>query len=223
MKHNTCLSDIDSARWLYAVRKIASATNERTSISGTLPPSGVGHSASILDCYNGSAVATALVMANINSIPLDWAARSSLGGANLNHFVLKQLPVLPPKIYLEKLSSSISWVELIVPRVLQLTFNSFELSKFAADLGYHGPPFRWVDARRHGLQCELDAIFARMYGLDRSDLEWILDAPPPSYSFPGLKGKEIERFDEYRTKRFVLHAFDQIVRGDIPHLPVEEV
>lgn len=54
--------------------------------------------------YTGAwAVGSLLVMANMNSLPLDWAARLSVGGANLNFFIVKQFPVLHPEAYLESL------------------------------------------------------------------------------------------------------------------------
>lgn len=74
------------------------------------------------------------------------------------------------------------------------------------------------EERRHRLKSELDAIFAHLYHLDREDLEWILDAPYPSASFPGLKRKELAQFGEYRTQRYVLHAYDQLARGELPDL-----
>ena len=55
-----------------------------------------------------------------------------------------------------------------------------------------------------------------MYRLDRSELEWILDAPPPSSSFPSLKQHQVSRFGEYRTQRYVLEAFDQLAIGNVP-------
>ena len=55
-----------------------------------------------------------------------------------------------------------------------------------------------------------------MYGLDRSDLEYILDAPHPGASFPTLKRNEIKRFGEYRTQRYVLQGYDQLVSGAGP-------
>ena len=214
---------VNHSRWLQALRNITNATNERTVLSGQVPLSGVGHSGSLLDYEAGRAVSSALMVANMNSIPFDWAARLSVGGSNMNFFIVKQLPVLPPESYLESVNpwSEIKWVELVVPRVLELTYTAHELEGFARDLGYDGPPFPWDDEHRHRLRCELDAIFAHMYRLDRSDLEWILDAPPPSSSFPSLKGNEINRFGEYRTKRYVLHAFDQITLGKPPDLTRE--
>ena len=103
-------------------------------------------------------------------------------------------------------------------RAFVLTYTSYELSDFARDLRFFGEPFVWNDERRHCLQSELDAIFAHMYGLDRSDLEWILDAPYPSSSFPGLKKNEIKEFGEYRTMRYVLEAYDLIAQGKPPDI-----
>ncbi|MDE2879224.1 hypothetical protein [Candidatus Palauibacter soopunensis] len=136
----------------------------------------------------------------MNAIPLDWAARFSVGGVNMNFFIVKQLPVLPPEAYLEEARCGGSWVELVVPRVLELTFPSHELGGFASDLGYpEERPFLCDDARRHRILSELDAIFSHMYGLNRSEVEWILDAPAPSSSFPSLKQHELNRLSEYRT------------------------
>ena len=131
----------------------------------------------------------------------------------MNFFILKQLPVLPPETYLEKvISTKITYAELIIPRVLELTYTNWELEKFAQDLGYEGPPFIWDDDRRHCLQCEIDAIFAHMYQLDREDLGWILG------TFPTLSNNETKRFGEYRTQRYVLHAYDQMSSGELPDL-----
>ena len=95
---------------------------------------------------------------------------------------------------------------------------AYDLQGFAQDLGYDGPPFPWDEERRHRLKCELDAIFAHMYQLDRPDLEWILEAPAPSSSFPGLKRSEMQECGEYRTQRYVLQAYDQLARGELPNL-----
>ena len=136
----------------------------------------------------------------------------------MSFFIVKQLPVLPPEAYLEQARPGVAWAELVVPRVLELTYTAHDLQGFAQDLGYDGPPFTWNEERRYWLKCELDAIFAHMYQLDRSDLEWILDAPAPSSSFPGLKRNEMREFGEYRTQRYVLQAYDQLARGELPNL-----
>ena len=160
----------------------------------------------------------ALMVAGLNSIVLDFAARTAVGGTDLSYFIIKQLPVLPPEVYLEEVKPGSTYAELILPKVLELTYTAYELQPFAQDLGYDGPPFPYDEDRRHRLKCELDAIFAHMYQLDRPDLEWILDAPEPSASFPSLKRNEMRKFGEYRTQRCVLQAYDQLARGELPNL-----
>ena len=136
----------------------------------------------------------------------------------MNFITVKQLPILPPETYLEDAIKGLKYVELVAPRVLELTYTATDLEGFARDLGYQGPPFPWDEDGRHRLQSELDAIYSHMYRLDRADVEWILDAPPPSSSFPALKSNEIDKFGEYRTQRYVLHAYDQMARGELPNL-----
>lgn len=207
-------------QWLHALRDITNATNERSVIGAHLPHGGMGHTASLVDYTRANAVASCLVLANMNSLPLDWATRLSVGATHLSFFIVKQLPVLPPSAYLESAgcSQDAAWVELVVPRVVELTYTASDLRGFADDIGYHGPPFAFDALRRHRLQCELDGIYAHMYGLDRDELEWILDAPHPGTSFPLLKRNEIDAFGEYRTERYVLLAYDQLARGQPPNL-----
>ena len=219
MSNKAPLLKIDYAKWLQAFRGITNSTNERTFLTGNIPWSGVGNSAPVVDFERGRAIAATLVLANMNSLPLDWAARFSVGGVNMNFFIVKQLPVLVPEAYLETVNPRLPrYVEMIAPRAVELTYTAYDLEGFARDLGYEGPPFPWDERRRRQLQCELDAIFAHMYGLERSELAWILDAPPPSSSFPALKRNEMKEFGEYRTQRLVLQAYDQLSRGENPDL-----
>ena len=222
MNEGAPLVRLDYMKALQAFRDITNSTNERTLIATSLPECGTGHTTSLMHFDQARAVASALVLANMNSLPFDWAARLSVGGTHMSFFIVKQLPVLPPDAYLRNSNCGHPYVYLVVPRVLELTYTSEEMSDFASDLGYQGAPFPWNDERRHRLRCELDATFAHMYGLSRSDLEWILDATPPSSSFPSLKQHELREFGEYRTERFVLQAFDSIERGVVPDL-IEEM
>ncbi|MEN9935276.1 MAG: hypothetical protein RLZZ387_1855, partial [Chloroflexota bacterium] len=80
--------------------------------------------------------------------------------------------------------------------------------------GFPLPPYRWSDERRALIRAELDARIARLYGLTRDELRYILD-PADVYGpdFPGetfrvLKEKEIKLYGEYRTRRLVLEAWD---------------
>lgn len=222
MSNKAPVLDVDYKKWLQVFRGITRATDERTFLTGQMPRGGVGNSAPVFAYEDGRAIASVLVMANLNSIPLDWAARFSVGGINMNFFIVKQLPVLPPEAYLEETPCGSTFAELTVPRALELIYTAHDLEAFARNLGYQGPPFPWDNHRRHRLKCELDAIFAHMYQLDRSDLEWILDTPPPSFSFPTLKRNEINEFGEYRTQRLILSAYDQLARGENPDLETKQ-
>ena len=208
----------ENTNWIQAIRDITNATNERTLVTSNLPRSGIGNTATVLDYEHSRSIASVLLTANMNSLPLDWAARSSVGGVHMNFFILKQIPVLPPDMYLKTSSCGSLYIELIIPRIFKLSYASEELSGFARDLGYEGPPFLWNELQRHCLKSEIDAIFAHMYGLMRSELEWILDAEESGASFPSLKQNEILKFGEYRTQRLVLEAFDQAELGENPNL-----
>ncbi|MNR59940.1 hypothetical protein D3C85_1813070 [compost metagenome] len=87
-------------------------------------------------------------------------------------------------------------------------------------MGYSGAPFSFDPDRRCCLQAELDAYFAYLYGLNRSELAFILDpesAKPgyPSETFSVLKRYEIREFGEYRTKNLVLEAWDKLEQGEL--------
>lgn len=221
MSNKAPVIQIEYPQWLHTFRSITRATDERTLVSDTTSIGGVGNSAPVMTYKQSQAIASSLVLANMNSLPFDWATRLSVGGVNLNYFIVKQLPVLPPEMYLEEVWEGMRYVEMVVPRVLELTYTAYDLKPFAQDLGYDGPPFVWDEERRHRLRCELDAIYAHMYKLERTDLEWILDAQEPSQSFPGLKRNELREFGEYRTQRYVLQAYDQIAGGELPDLLAE--
>ena len=83
------------------------------------------------------------------------------------------------------------------------------------------PPFKWDDSRRAVLKAELDAIYAKLYGLTSEELRYILD-PQDVYGpdFPGetfrvLKEKEIRLYGEYRTRRLVLEAWERLNNEEI--------
>jgi hypothetical protein len=107
------------------------------------------------------------------------------------------------------------------PRVLELTYTSNSMAPFARELGYEGPPFSWDEGRRALLRAELDAWYARAYGLTRDELRYILDPADvmgpdyPSETFRVLKNNEIKKYGEYRTQRLVLDAWDRMERGEL--------
>ncbi|MER8565941.1 N-6 DNA methylase [Mesorhizobium sp. M0924] len=195
--------------WLIGMRAIGRATDERTFIVSVLPKSAVGNSSPVLLPRTDPRLNAAFV-GSTSSLVCDFCVRSKVNGANINFFLVEQFPILPPSFYAE------ADLSFIVPRVLELTYTSLSIKPFSRDLGYDGPPFAWDEGRRALLRAELDAFYARAYGLTRDELRYILDpadvkAPDyPTETFRVLKNNEIREFGEYRTRRLVLEAWDRL-------------
>lgn len=200
--------------WLMGWRDIALRSVERTVITTVLPQVAVNHKMPLFFSDKQSHLMASL-LANLSTMTLDYVARQKIGGTSLTYFYLKQFPILPPSAYTE------TDLDFIVPRVLELTYTSHSIASFARDLGYDGPPFAWDEERRARLRAELDAWYARAYGLERDELRYILDPADvkgpdyPSETFRVLKNNEIKRFGEYRTQRLVLEAWDRQERGEV--------
>ncbi|MFD3166741.1 Eco57I restriction-modification methylase domain-containing protein [Herpetosiphon sp. NSE202] len=228
--------------WLLGFRNITNATNERTSIFTVLPHSGVGHSMPTLIPDGATSISLVTILLSIlNSIALDYIVRQKIGGTNLTFGYLYQLPVLPPERFGEAELAFIVprvlelvytawdmqpfaedvWAELDELARQTILAQNAECNQgapaawFSPRDGFGLPPFRWSDERRAVLRAELDARIARLYGLTRDELRYILD-PADVYGreFPGetfrvLKEKETKLYGEYRTRRLVLEAWDR--------------
>ena len=232
-------------RWLLGWRDITNATNERTAIFSLLPRAGVGNKVPLIFFERASVCQIACFLAMMNSLVFDFATRPKIGGTNLNFFILKQLPVLPPEAF------SAADIAFIVPRVVELVYTAWDVHPFAADVwaeadaalraailaqreenlratstppspppqagggsGGVPPPFIWNDDRRARIRADLDARIARLYGVSRDDLRYILDPQEvegpdfPGETFRVLKEKELRQYGEYRTRRLALEAWD---------------
>lgn len=207
-------------------RDITNATNERTVIASVVPRVGVGNNMPLmLFSPLVPAAACAALLGNLGSMVFDFVARHKVGGTHLNYFIYKQLPVLPPERYTP------TDFAFIVPRVLELTHTADDMQPWADELlaampeadprppaerGTPLPPFPWNPERRAQLRAELDAYYARLYGLTRDELRYILDPADvmgpdyPSETFRVLKNNELREFGEYRTQRLVLGAWDRL-------------
>ncbi len=207
--------------WLMGWRDICRATDERTVIASVVPKSGVGNKMPLFLPKAGTTPERfAALLANFSALAFDFVARQKIGGTTLNYFYLKQFPVLAPERYTE------ADLAFIVPRVLELTYTAHDLKSWAQDLGYEGDPFAFNPERRAILRAELDAYYAKLYGLTRDELRYILDPTDvmgedyPSESFRVLKNKELNEFGEYRTERLVLEAWEKLESGELG--PVED-
>lgn len=217
-------------KWLMGWRDICRATDERTVIASVVPSVGVGNQMPLMLFGSGEGLSlSALMLANLSALTFDFVARHKTGGTYMNYFIYKQLPILPPGHYTE------DDLSFIIPRVLELTFTATDITPWAENLisqwklddGNWKPdtpepirrsplvPFPFDQERRAVLRAELDAYYARLYGLDRNELRYILDPEDvmgndyPSETFRVLKDREIREYGEYRTQRLVLEAWDR--------------
>jgi hypothetical protein len=194
-------------KYLMGWRDVTNATNFRTTIANVFPFSAVNHKLPLFFTKQEISL-TACLLGDFNSLVHDWVTRQKLGGLDLTYGYMKQIATLPPSAYTQ------ADIDYIVPRVLELTYTSHSLKPWAEDLGFAGEPFRWDEDRRALLRAELDARYARLYGLTRDELRYILDPADllgpdyPSETFRVLKEKELATFHEYRTQRLVLAAWD---------------
>jgi len=190
-------------------RDICRATDYRTLIANVLPVTAVNDKF-LLMLPSIEARRAAALLGCLNSLASDFIARQKVGGTAFKYFTMKQVSVLSPHRYNE------ADLAFIVPRVLELTYTAHDLAGWAKDLGHEGPPFRFDPDRRASLRAELDAYYARLYGLDRDELRYILDPADvmgddyPSETFRVLKNNDIKAFGEYRTQRLVLEAWDRL-------------
>ncbi len=234
------------SNWMLIQRAIADMGNERRMIFSIVPKAGVGNSGIISIFEGGGLIKPLLYKSIGNSIISDYLIRVKAQNPNLNQFVLKQLAVLPEdlinvkKVLIRILELTYtSWdmrnladdiwkeadEELKVAIQEQWEANQAETGGHSfnppewCEIDPEGcplPPFKWDENRRAVLKAELDAIYAKLYGLSTEELRYILD-PQDVYGpdFPGetfrvLKEKEIRQYGEYRTKRLVLEAWERL-------------
>ena len=89
-------------------------------------------------------------------------------------------------------------------RAIELTYTAWDLLPFCKSCGWDGPPFRWDEERRFLLRCELDAAYFHLYGIERDDVDYIME------TFPIVKRKDEAAHGEYRTKRVILEIYDEM-------------
>ncbi|MFF3912866.1 Eco57I restriction-modification methylase domain-containing protein [Streptomyces sp. NPDC001852] len=189
--------------WLMGWRDVCRASDERTVIASVLPRTAVGHKFPLMFPTQGPE----LLLANLSSRVLDFAAKQKYAGASLVYFVLEQLPVLPPAVY----DLSAPWTDdapladWIRPRVLELTYTSYEMAPWAKYLGDDGAPFVWDEERRFLIRAELDAAYFHLYGIERADVDLVLD------SFRAFRNKQPELFEE--TKKEIVRVYEAMAEG----------
>lgn len=192
------LGDDGHREWCFAWRDVG--PTERTFVGSIIPRIALGHTTPMLtSTYEPLSVAA--LVALLSSFVVDYDARQKSNRMTL--FVIDQLAILPPATIMKHRP----WLGKLVrdwlaDRVLELSYTSMELAPLARDMGCQLPPFRWLPERRALLQAEIDAAVLHLYGLTRSQSDWLLN------SFTVLRKYEERDHGEFRTKRVILEIYD---------------
>ncbi|MEQ9489547.1 MAG: restriction endonuclease [Alphaproteobacteria bacterium] len=214
-------SEVDlpsSIKWTIAFRDIARATDARTMIAAVVPKAGFGNKAPLLlpedvDAYR---MCADLIVANLNSLALDFVARSKVHSTSVNWFIAEQFPVISPGKFKNVRFGAISAAEVVREAVLELTYTAHDMAPFARDMGYVDeagsvkPPFIWDEERRLLLRAKLDAVFFHLYGItDRDDIRYIYS------TFPIVEREEKAAYgDKYRSCELCLAYTNALAAGN---------
>ena len=194
--------------WTLGFRNIGRPTDERTIIATLLPYAGFGNSTQLLlPATDADALGMSCLVANLSNFVLDFVASAKIQGANINWFIVEQLPVITPNDY-DRRFGSMTASDLIRDHVLRLTYTAHDMKPFARDLGYDGPPFIWDEEERRHLRARLDALYFHLYGLSREDAGYVLD------TFPIVRRKDEAEFGYYRTRDLILSYMNALAAGD---------
>ncbi len=74
-------------------------------------------------------------------------------------------------------------------------------------LGYKGEPFLWDEKERIHLQSQLDALFFILYGIEREDVDYIME------TFPIIKKQDKEKYGKYLRKHLILEYYNAYKSG----------
>ena len=197
----------ENCNYLLGFRDIARATDYRTCIATLLPVVGTSNKLPLL-IFNNGEMPIPSFLANLNSIPFDYACRQKVSSVSLNFFIVEQFPVLPPARYAETFHG-VLLADFIKERVLQLCYTAWDLRAFAEDMGYNGPPFPWDEETRLHLRCQLDALYFHLYGLTHEEAAEILD------TFPIVQRQDEAAYGYYRTKTLILAYYNAYTAGNM--------
>ena len=209
-----CLNDRDDNFFL-GCRRLGRSSDVRTLVPYSLPRSATGDSGWLI--WVGYPTGQVLLGVALSGLVADYLLRQKLSGTTVSSYYIEQLAVPTPETMSGHVANGcpLSRSQLVASG-LELTFTSHRIAPYARDLGDHGWPFRWDLNRRALIQAELDAAMMHVYGLDRSEVEYVLD------SFTGLRDNyDMPAHGEFRTKRLVLEFYDLMAQAAESGVPYE--
>ena len=192
-------------------RDITNPNNERTAIPAFLPRAAVWETFNLM-CPRVSPVMASALIAAQSSLVFDFASRQKVSDRHMKVFIWKQLPVPTP-------ATMEPHTGFLTPRVLELVYTAYDMAPLARDLGDTDAPFIWDEERRFLIRAELDAFFFRLYGIERDDVDYIMETFQTESG--GLKNNDIAKYGSYRTKETILEFYDQLAAADAAGIPYE--
>ncbi|MEW6413446.1 MAG: DNA methyltransferase [Candidatus Zixiibacteriota bacterium] len=192
-----------SVSYLLGFKDITSATNQRTMIAASIPLSAVTNHFPVLLTSAGP-LSEMCLLANLNSIPLDFCARQKVGAVTLNFFIVEQLPIFSPDFYnarcrWEQSTQLVTWIS---ERVLKLSCTSNDVISLAESAGFNPPVHKWKPEERAEIMAELDAAYFILYEIEREDVEYILS------TFSGINSDGGSIFESKNTTDLILKYYD---------------
>jgi len=180
-------------------RDIARATDQRTMISCVIPWNAFGNKAPILTVQANHREYIHIMSAIMNSMVFDFITRMSVGGASMNFYIVKQLPCLE----ITEIKKAPLLFELLNKCCIELTYTSWDMLPWMIEyVGICIPPIKWNSQRRYRIANIINSIVALYFGLDKNDVEYILD------SFSSIRDEEISKFGHFRMKEEIISYFD---------------
>lgn len=193
--------------WFPAIKRVSSATNERTFTGCIIPQGAISYTLYPIVSSTTHPKLLCCLLANLLSIPGDYLVRQKTTQPSLPKGVIYETAVIAPHYYLAPCpwDAQQKLADWVLARVVELSYTSHHLDGFAQDMGYAGAPFTWNPVRRLQLRAELDAAYAVLYGFSRQDLDHVLT------TFPGIAKKESRLIGEFATRRLVGGVYDAMV------------
>ena len=209
-------TNLQGTPFLIGLKHVTATTNIRSMIAALIPGVGAGNSLPVLIGTKGFTARTgALIVANLNSILLDYVLRQKVQGQNLNLFILEQLPVVPLLNYDRVSFGSKSAADLVRECVLELTYTAQDMAPFAREMGYLDetaevlPPVSWNEERRLLLRAKLDAVYFHLYGVvDRDEICYVYS------TFPIVERQEQATYGTYRSLDLCLAWINALSAGE---------
>ena len=185
-----------------------------------LPDNGKAAKAKVIAEYQESAP---LLLGNLNSMVFDFVARQKVHAANLNWFIVEQLPVVPATAYTRRFGSMMAR-DIVRNEVLALSYNAHDMAPFARDLGYIDPatakvrpPFPWDRMDRQRRRAKLDALYFMLYfpSVTHAEIATLKETVSYIYStFPILEREQIASHGRYLSRDLCLLSINALTAGD---------